>query len=45
MKRHQINLSDEQFRKLKKVQIKKSNEVSGHPKFGQLIAYMCDKEI
>lgn len=45
MKRHQINLSDEQYTKLCKVQAKKSNNISGLPKFGQLIDYMCDKEL
>ena len=43
MKRHQINLSDEQFRKLKRVQATLTNEVSGLPKFGKTIAYMCDR--
>ncbi len=42
MERHQINLSEEQFRKLKRVQEHLKNEVSGLPKFGKTIAYMCD---
>ena len=43
MTRHQINLSDEQFKKLKRVQATLTNEVSGLPKFGKTIAYLCDK--